>query len=136
MPTVDDELRCVFAGAGVTSLEPDEFTSVMELLFTRDTAPGMRIVREDALTDIERVLLPLLFWGAECSMILLFAGSPGGVPQYGEEGPKVRPRQWQAFRLITSQKVSIDGLRQWRSGLAQNACTIVSVSPCSFVSAR
>ena len=61
MPTVDDELRCVFAGAGVTSLEPDEFTSVMELLFTRDTAAGTRIVREDALTDIERVLLPLLF---------------------------------------------------------------------------
>ena len=107
MPTVDDELRCVFAGAGVTSLEPDEFTSVMELLFTRDTAAGTRIVREDALIDIERVLLPLLFCGAECSMILLFAGSPGGALQYGEEGPKVRPRQWQAFWLITSQKVNI-----------------------------
>ena len=61
MPTVDDELRCVFAGAGVTSLEPDEFTSVIELLFTRATIAGTRIVREDALIETERDLLPLLF---------------------------------------------------------------------------
>ena len=92
MPTVDDELRCVFAGAGVTSLEPDEFTSVIELLFTRATIAGTRIVREDALIEIEHDLLPLLFWGAECSMILLFAGSLGGALQYGEDGQKVRPR--------------------------------------------
>ena len=77
MPTVEDELRCVFAGAGVTSLEPDEFTSVIEL-FTRTAAADMRPTRDGVLIDTERVLLPLLFTGFDCAMIRRVSGKVPG----------------------------------------------------------
>ncbi len=59
-PTDDVELRCVLAGPGATSLDPEEFTSVMALS-TRTAAAVMRTTREERLADAELVLLPLLF---------------------------------------------------------------------------
>ena len=76
-PTDDDELRCVFAGAGVTSLDPDEFNSVIEL-FTRMAAAVMRPTREGVLIDTERVLLPLLFTGCDCAMTRRVSGKVPG----------------------------------------------------------
>ena len=72
-PTDDVELRCVFAGPGVTSLEPEEFISVMESA-TRTAAADMRPTRKGVLTDAERVLLPLLFTGCDCAMIRQVSG--------------------------------------------------------------
>ena len=66
-PTDDVELRCVFAGAGVTSLDPDELTSVIadwkETLSTLTAAAGMRDEVLTGPSDADLVLLPLLFIG-------------------------------------------------------------------------
>ena len=135
MPTVDEELRCVFAGAGVTSLEPDEFTSVMELLFTRETAAGTRITREDALIESERVLLPLLFCGDECAMILRFTGSLGDIQSFalqrGEEGPKCEATIVASLSADNQSKGGImtgggRGVGLWHETPART----VTISPC------
>ena len=64
-PTDDVELRCVFAGAGVTSLDPDELTSVIadwkETLSTLTAAAGMRDGVLNGPSEADLVLLPLLF---------------------------------------------------------------------------
>ena len=68
-PTEDVELRCVLAAPGATSLEPEEFASVMELS-TRTAAAGMRPMREGMLADADLVLLPLLFMISGFAMML------------------------------------------------------------------
>ena len=59
-PTDDVELRCVLAGPGAASLEPDEFMSVMALS-TLTAAAEMRPTRAGVLMDSDLALLPLLF---------------------------------------------------------------------------
>ena len=56
-PTDEVELRCVFAGAGVTSLEPDELTVSGMVPSTLTAAAAMRPVYEEVESDTDRVRL-------------------------------------------------------------------------------